>query len=65
MSATCRRCVGTELYQRGEQGLRQVLPDGKGVLVSIALSGFKLHTSWLWPDGKFIPVHEALAQMNE
>lgn len=56
--------VGTELYQRSELGLRPVLPDAEGVLVSIALPGFKLHTSWLWPEGKFIPVSEALAQMN-
>lgn len=56
--------VGTELYQRGEQGLRPVLPDAEGVLDSIALPGFRLHTSWLWPEGKFIPVSEALAQMD-
>jgi Uma2 family endonuclease len=56
--------VGTEYCQRGEQGLRPVLPDAGGVVASIALPGFKLQTSWLWPDGKFIPVHEALARMN-
>jgi Uma2 family endonuclease len=52
--------AGTEFYQRSLQRLRPVMPDADGVISSVTLPGFRLHTAWLWPEGKFVSVQEAL-----
>jgi Uma2 family endonuclease len=59
--------AGTEIYQRQEDGLRQ-LPLGASpadaVLPSLALPGLRLRLEWLWPLDKFIPVHRALSGLQ-
>src|SRR6185436_1011214 len=54
---------GTAIYQRQGPRLQPVALDPDGILASVALPGFKLRPSWLWPQGKFIPVREAIASM--
>lgn len=54
---------GTELYQRQDAGLRKASADADGILHSVALPGFRLRLSWLWPAGRFIPVREAIQSM--
>jgi Uma2 family endonuclease len=54
---------GTEIYQRQGLRLQPVALDPDGVVASAALPGFKLRLSWLWPEGKFIPVREAIESM--
>lgn len=56
--------AGTEFFQRQEDTLRPVMPDPAGWLDSVALPGFRLQTRWLWPQEKFIPVRQALAEME-
>lgn len=56
--------AGTEIFQRRGTRLRPVMPEGGSLLRSTALPGFVLRMEWLWPDGKFIPVHAALATMT-
>lgn len=55
--------AGTEFYQRQGALLRPLMPAAGGILHSLALPGFQLHTAWLWPAEKFIPVRDALAAM--
>ncbi len=57
--------AGTEFYQRAGEAFKPVMPDADGVLHAVALPGFKLNVSWLWPKDKFIPVREALRAMGD
>ncbi len=54
---------GTELLQRRGPRLQPVTPGPDGVVESLALPGFKLRLEWLWPEGRFIPVREAIESM--
>jgi Uma2 family endonuclease len=56
--------TGTEFFQRDGRRLKPVMPQPDGVLASVALSGFKLNTAWLWPAEKFITVRNALRDMG-
>jgi Uma2 family endonuclease len=56
--------VGTEYFQREGNRLRPVMPDSSGILSSTTLPGFKLTTTWLWPDGQFVPIRQALQKMG-
>ena len=53
---------GTEIYQRQGLRLQRVTPED-GVVRSIALPGFRLRLEWLWPEGRFIPVRDAIDSM--
>jgi len=55
--------AGTEYYQRQGAGLRPLMPDADGLVHSLALPGFKLHTAWLWPAERFISIRDALITM--
>lgn len=57
--------AGTEFYQRAGSIFKPVMPDENGFVHSVALPGFKLKTSWLWPPERFIPVREALEEMSK
>jgi Uma2 family endonuclease len=55
---------GTEILQRQRHGLRlQPVTPASGVVSSLALPGFRLSLEWLWPEGRFIPVRDAIASM--
>jgi Uma2 family endonuclease len=56
--------AGTEIYQRQSDQLKPVMPDNDGWLVSIALPGFRLQTTWLWPPKRFITIRDALKKMK-
>jgi Uma2 family endonuclease len=56
--------AGTEFYQRVGNGLRPVMPNAEGVVEPLALPGFRLRVTWLWPPEKFIAIHEALNEMS-
>lgn len=56
--------AGTEFYQRTDDRLRPVMPAAGGWLASVALPDFRLQTKWLWPQGKFITIREALGEMG-
>jgi Uma2 family endonuclease len=56
--------AGTEFYVLQGAVFKPVMPDEKGVFASSVLPGFKLHTNWLWPADKFIPVRKALQEMG-
>jgi hypothetical protein len=52
----------TEILQR--QGLRlQPVTMEDGAVPSITLTGFRLRLEWLWPEGRFIPVRDAIDSM--
>jgi Uma2 family endonuclease len=53
---------GLEIHQRQGLRLQPVMPE-KGEIRSIALPGFRLRLEWLWPEGRFIPVRDALESM--
>jgi Uma2 family endonuclease len=57
--------AGTEFYQCAGDIFKPVMPDARGFVHSVALSGFKLNTSWLWPRDKFVSVREALEAMGD
>ena len=52
----------TEILQRHGLRLQPVTPE-EGVVPSIALPSFRLRLEWLWPEGRFIPVREAIDSM--
>jgi len=54
---------GTEIHQRQGLRLQTVTPTSEGAIDSIALPGFHLRLDWLWPEGRFIPVREAIDSM--
>ncbi|BCX05219.1 MAG: hypothetical protein KatS3mg053_3157 [Candidatus Roseilinea sp.] len=56
--------AGTEFYQRVGSIFQPVMPDVDGFVRSVALPGFKLKVSWLWPQERFVPVREALEAMG-
>jgi len=58
--------TGTQFWQRPPEapGLVRVEPI-EGVLRSLVLPGFWLHTNWLWPpEGEFPPVLEVLRELE-
>lgn len=55
--------AGTEFYQLQGNRFIPVMPDEKGILRSVAVAGFWIDVAWLWPEERFIPVRQALAQM--
>lgn len=52
----------TEILQRHGLRLQPVAPED-GVVESLALPGFRLRLDWLWPEGRFIPVRDAIGSM--
>ncbi|GIK42071.1 MAG: hypothetical protein BroJett011_59040 [Chloroflexota bacterium] len=56
--------AGTEFYQRQGNRLQPIMPDENNLIHSLALPGFKLNTLWLWPAEKFIPIRNALKEME-
>lgn len=54
---------GTEFLQRQGLRLQPVAPGLEGVVASIAIPGFKLRLDWLWPEGQFTRVREAVDSM--
>jgi Uma2 family endonuclease len=56
--------AGTEFYQRQGDRLQPRIPDAVHLIHSLALPGFKLNTTWLWPAGKFISIRNALKDIG-
>ena len=56
--------AGTEFYQLVEGRYLPVAPDPRGILRSIAVPGFGIDATWLWPQGRFITVRQALARIE-
>jgi Uma2 family endonuclease len=56
--------AGTEFYQLVEGRYLPVLPDSDGILRSNAVPGFWIVATWLWPQGRFITVRQALQQIE-
>jgi len=56
--------AGTEFYQLQDTRFVPVMPDGEGILRSIAMPGFWIDVAWLWPGERFIPVRQALDQIS-
>jgi Uma2 family endonuclease len=56
--------VGTEFYQIVEGRFLPTTPDAQGVLHSIAIPGFLIDVTWLWPAGRFITARQALARIE-
>ncbi|HRQ39700.1 MAG TPA: Uma2 family endonuclease [Chloroflexota bacterium] len=56
--------AGTEFFQRQGNRLQPIMPDADGWLLSLALPGFRLNTTWLWPADRFIKVRTALKAME-
>lgn len=54
---------GTEILQRQGLRLQPVKPGPDGAIDSLALPGFRLRLDWLWPEGRFIPVRQAIDSM--
>lgn len=52
----------TEILQRYGLRLQPMTPED-GAVPSIALPGFRLCLEWLWPEGRFIPVRDAIESM--
>ncbi len=57
--------AGTEFYRLEERRYVPVMPDERGTLRSIAVPGFLIDVSWLWPAERFIPVRQALTYIDE
>jgi len=57
--------AGTQFFQRQNDELVEVAPVG-GVIHSIALSGFRLNTAWLWADesGRLANPVKVLAELG-
>jgi Uma2 family endonuclease len=53
---------GLEIHQRQGLRLQPVTPED-GVVRSIAIPDFRLRLEWLWPEGRFIPVRDAIDSM--
>jgi Uma2 family endonuclease len=56
--------AGTEFYQLVDDRYRPVVPDSQGILRSIAIPGFWVDATWLWPQERFIGVRQALARIE-
>lgn len=56
--------VGTEFYHLVEDRYVPVVPDAQNILRSIAMPGFLIDAAWLWPQGRFITVRQALARIE-
>jgi len=56
--------AGTEFYHLQDTRFVPVMPDGEGILRSIAMPGFWIDVAWLWPGERFIPVRQALDQIS-
>lgn len=56
--------LGTEFFTRQAGRLEPVMPDAQGVVRSTGLPGFALKAEWLWPAERFIPVAQALREIE-
>jgi len=56
--------AGTEFYHLEQQRYVPAVPGEHGILRSVALHGFWIDVAWLWPEGRFITVRQALAQIE-
>jgi Uma2 family endonuclease len=56
--------AGTEFYQLVEERYLPVVPDAQGILRSIAIPGFWIDATWLWPQERLITVRRALARIE-
>jgi Uma2 family endonuclease len=56
--------AGTEFYHLEQQRYLPVMPDAHGILRSNALPDFWIMATWLWPQGRFITVRQALQQIE-
>jgi Uma2 family endonuclease len=53
--------AGTEFYQLADGRFLPIAPNAQGRLHSVALAGFWIDVTWLWPADRFITVRQALA----
>ena len=51
-------------YQLQATRFVPVMPDGDGILRSVAVPGFWIDVAWLWPGERFIPVQQALLAIS-
>jgi Uma2 family endonuclease len=56
--------AGTEFYHLIEGRFLPVVPDAQGILRSIAVPGFWIDVTWLWPTGRFVTMRQALARIE-
>ncbi len=56
--------LGTEFFHRREGRLEPVMPDAEGVLRSVGLPGFAIRVDWLWPKERFLPIAQALREVE-
>ncbi len=56
--------AGTEFYQLQGTRFVPIMPDGDGILRSVAVSGFWINVTWLWPGERFIPIRQALLTVS-
>ena len=56
--------AGTEFYHLVEDRYLPVVPNTQGILRSNAVPGFWIDATWLWPQGRFISVRQALARIE-
>ena len=56
--------AGTEFYQLEGTRFVPVMPDGDGILRSVAVPGFWINVAWLRPGERFIPVRQALSAIS-
>lgn len=56
--------AGTEFYYLADAHYLPFVPNAQGVLHSIAVPGFWINATWLWPQERFITVRQALAQID-
>lgn len=54
---------GTEILQRQGLRLQPATPGPDGTIASLALPGFRLRLEWLWPEGRFVAVSQAIDSM--
>jgi Uma2 family endonuclease len=56
--------LGTEFFQRQAGRLEPVMPDAQGVVRSVGLPSFALQVAWLWPAERFLPIAQALREIE-
>jgi Uma2 family endonuclease len=55
--------AGTEFYRLEKRRYQPVLPEPDGTLRSTSVSAFWLDVKWLWPQGGFVSVQDALGEI--